>query len=164
MTEVFSASCSINFWIKPLVGGGTNIFGSDYISITTSGTDLVFVYDTGGTLVNESGTSGFVQDIWSMVTVTCEKVNATTMRVRMYVDNVEINDSGDLTNVIMGDFSGGDLYIGALGSLSPNGFISADFDSFTFHQEVLSPGEISFLYNNTYGTEELYGCGWLGKK
>jgi hypothetical protein len=89
-----------------------------------------------------------------MVTVTCEEVDATTMRVRMYSDNVEINDSGNIT-VTMGDFTSGDIFLGAIQAGSPAGQVLASMDAFTFWQKKLSVAEINTLWNTAAGTQDM---------
>ncbi len=164
-TTTFQDSFSINLWVKPddaEPGSSQCLFGvnngaNDRCRLFFNGTDLSFDYYAGvGFASTFSGTHGFIDDVWSMVTLTVFKVDNSSLRAKIYVDNVEIEDSGDHPISMPPYSSVRDLFIGAYNDNNTDkNHFAGDIDNFCIFDKVLTEDNIDFLYHSGAGTEDL---------
>lgn len=101
------------------------------------------------------GTSVYPIDVWQMITITVEKISSSRAIARMYVNGVEVNDSGE-KNVDMSSWNNSktlriasDQFYGIKGI--------GGYDNFGIFDKILTEDEIGFLHNHGRGTEELIG-------
>lgn len=168
LSGIFINSFSINFWIKPVDAqpasaryswGASNSTGNSLCALAYSASGFAFSYRAGGgSIVSELFTNPMVDDQWHMGTLTMEEINASVIRVKMWVDNVIVGDSG----LVVADMDaygtvGGapaDVYFAALNSAGTDTlYHDGPMDDIRIFNKILTTAERFYLWNNEDGTE-----------
>jgi len=170
--DVFRDSFSICLWCKANNGQ----IGTRYQSLFGSNGDtrkFIITIDPDGKLFgfyqsdSEQSPAGFSSDSvlfqsgindWHFIVITVEAVSATQTRAKSYFDNVLVADGGIKNNLPMSSWSCKDnMLIGDSGNDGDPDVQWFDglIDNVMIFNKILSTDEITFLYNNGDGTEEL---------
>lgn len=162
----FRSSFSINLWIKPndAQPGVVRYFWG----VTDGGANqVVLIYDINGiwlsyrantqspSIASYIATNPMVNNQWHMVTLTLEEVDTNTIKGTVYVDTVNVGDSGNVAHDMDVYASVQNLYIGAINSAGVDKFHhDGPIDDFRFFDKVLTTADMYYLYNAFEGTED----------
>lgn len=162
-TELRS-SFSINMWVKPVTGQppavryffGASDGGAAVFALTYDSTGIWLTYRAGSTpfITGYIGDNPMVDDQWHMITITIEEVDTNTARGKVYIDDIEIGDSGNVSLDMDAYTNNRNIYIGALNSVGTdqnhhNGLI----DDFRFFTKVITTADRHYLWNGGSGLE-----------
>jgi len=163
LESIFRNSFSVNCWVKKVDVTPTStecIFGAGVISgicnLTFLNNNIIFNYKAGpGASVNAIAAHGMTSETWHMITANVEEVNTNEIRIKLYIDNVEIHNSGNLTSN-MNSYASNNIFVGALNNVgSDDCHLEGEIDDFRVFDKILTEVDRNFLYNDGDGTENL---------
>ena len=164
--STFQNSFSINSWFKFRDGRPSSaeyLFGvfnsgpNDFTSIFIDNTKIYSFYRTAGSAggINVNNNVFIDEETpWHMVTYTVEQIDASNVEVKTYIDGQLLPIVSTGASVMSNWTTSDSIFVGSL-SFNSTPFLTGklDVDDFRLMNKVLIQDEISFLYNNGFGTE-----------
>ncbi len=104
---------------------------------TTSSSSDIALYDTSFTSIN----------VWTHAAITCDyNSTANNTTVKMYVNGLLHSQTTQTGNIV---YSNTPLNIGSVGGAASGNSLVGSLDEFLFYNRVLSPSEVTTIYNGT---------------
>lgn len=160
-SSIFIHSFSFNFWMKPTdatPGTAMYLFSHNFFenlcNLSFLSSNLVFEYESGGDSTSQIVEHGMSDNTWHMISITVEEEGEDDTSIKIYVDNIEVKDSGSLSIVMINYSNSIDAYISALGPGSPSAHYEGALDNFCIFEKVLTTSDINALWNDGDGRED----------